>query len=73
MAKLAFKEKISHPDFDEKMIEEFGLKNIYRVKTTTDLSEHLHSEESLSLYYHEATGHVGTYNHETGYGWIFDK
>jgi len=74
MANLAFKEKCSSPTFDEKMIEEFGLENIYRVKTVKDLSVHLHSDDPLSLYYLEAADkHIGTYNHKTGYGWIFES
>ena len=74
MANLAYKEKTSPADFDEKMIEEFGVENIYRVKTVRDLAVHLHSDDPLSLYYHEASSkHIGTYNHKSGYGWIFES
>lgn len=74
MAKLSFKKKLSQAKFHDVLAETFGEGAYAGVDTVEDLSQHLHSDVPLTLYYRICPQeHLATYNHETGYGWIFEK
>ena len=61
MSSLAYKQKVKHTDFEDKIVREFGLK---------DLSTRIHYEDDykLSLYYFHGK-HIATWH--KGEGWVF--
>ena len=60
-AHLQFKEKITKPKFEEKLIEEFGSEGLVR-------SPYTENGQRLSLFYKDDF-HIAT--HTRGTGWIF--